>query len=537
MNLKIHIKRVDGRIDRIAGDEPDPRNVPQSFTRSSAIPGGWTSASFTLSRSAMRRDLDPFDELVVMGDGNEVLFEGYGIEYPASDGDDDTVSITATGWSSVLKDNPCPTIIAVDRDLNAWTGAALGRKAALIATNQPFNDATVLADETTGLPTLQFVLQPHGITPVPITEAWYDAGAGAKVASVYYDMTSFSGANHIGRFQASDTDAGGGVINGPDMLTGSSSSSVGTYTPTTPKRFIHPALYGSGTTQTAENRMNLRKLAVYGDHPIPKQAVTGEPDGVLASDVLTYLLEGFCPELNVRRGSGGIEASTFVIPHLVLRDIESLEEAILRINRFDISDWGVYENRTPFLRPPGSGRTFVARTDDNGVTYKDAGLTGDELYSEVIARYTDPSGKSLTVGPPGSGCDTETPAMMLSGSNALTKRGRKRTLPLSISETAVERDVIQTATRALQEKNLLETRGDAEISGMVKDVAGISHPVSKIKAGDQIIFPDREWKARRIVEETWTADTDTISLSLDASPSKIDALMERMGVFNEAANI
>jgi hypothetical protein len=536
VNLKIHIKRADGRIDRIAGDEADPRNVPQGFTRTSAIPGGWTSASFTLSRDAMRRDLDPFDELVVMGDGNEVIFEGYGIEFPAA-GEDDTVTVTATGWASILKDNPCPTVIAVDRDLNAWGPAALGYKAALIASFQPWTDGSVLTDGTTILPTLQLLLPAAPATPFPISTAFYDAGPGAKVASVYYDMTSVSAAGDTGGWRVCDTDAGGGEVVGPDLLTGTNSSAVGTYTPTTPKRYVYPLMYGSGVASTTQKTMNLRKLAVYGDHPIPQVAVSGEPNGVLASDVLAYLLESNCPELNVRRGSGGIEASTFVIPHLVLRDIETLEEAVLRINRFDVSDWGVYENRTPFLRPPGSGRTFIARTDDNGVTYNDAGLTGDELYTGVIARYTDPAGKSLTVGPPGSGCDTETPALSLSGTNALTKRGRRRILPLSISETAVERDVIQTASRALQEKNLLETRGDAEISGVIRDEAGIAHPVSQIKAGDQIIFPDREWKPRRIVEETWSAETDTISLSLDASPSKIDAMMERMGVWQEAMNV
>jgi hypothetical protein len=537
VSLKIHIKRVDGRIDRIAGDEADPRNVPQGFSRSSAIPGGWTSCSFTLPRSALRRDLDPFDEIVVMGDGNEVLFEGYGIEYPAA-GEDDTVTVTATGWASILKDNPCPTLIPVDRDLNAWVSTELKYRTLLTSIGlSPVGDPNSSTDTVDGLPGLQLVIPVSPATPRPVSYGWYDAGS-AKVASIYYDMVSVSVVGDSGNFGVADDAYATGSIAGADLLTGANSSAIGTFTPSTPKRWAYAGITReAAVANTAEKSMTVRKLAVYGDHPIPQVAVSGEPNGVLASDVLAHLLEANCPELNVRRGPGGIEASTFVIPHLVLRDIESLEEAVLRINRFDIADWGVYENRTPFLRPPGSGRTFVARTDDNGVTYNDAGLTGDELYTGVVVRYTDPSGKARSVGPVGSGCDTETPALSLSGSNALTKRGRRRILPLSISTTAVERDAIQTGSRALQEKNQLETRGDAEISGVIRDVAGIAHPVSKIKAGDQIIFPDREWKPRRIVEETWTAETDTISLSLDASPSKIDAMMERMGVFNEAENI
>jgi hypothetical protein len=283
--------------------------------------------------------------------------------------------------------------------------------------------------------------------------------------------------------------------------------------------------------------VTLRKLAVYGDHPIPKVPVAGEPDGVLASDVLAYILRTGAPLINTKIGPGGIEATTFAIPHLVLRDLDSVEEGVLQTNRFDISDWGVYKDRTFFCRPPGTGRTFIARTDDHGVRYSDAGVTGDDLYTGVIASYTDPAGRSLTVGPPGSGSDTETSALSNPAANPLTKRGRSRVGKISISTTAVERDAIQTAVRWLQEKNQLETRGDAEVSGWIRDTAGIACPVAEIKAGDQIIFPDREWKPRRIVEETYSADTDTSSLSLDASPSKIDAMMERLGVFNEASAI
>jgi hypothetical protein len=536
VNLKAYIRRCDGRVERLAGDESDPRNVPQGFTKSSAIPGGWTSCSFTLAREALRRDLDPYDELIVHGDGNQVIFEGYGIEYPG--GEDDTVTVTATGWSSYLKDNPCPTVIAVDRDLSRWQDPAGGRKAGLSPTFQPISGAEVTDDSTTALPSLRFVLPAVTASqPYPLAESWYDAGPGAKVASIYYDMISTSGAGDTGRWSVADNDAAGGEAQGPDLLTGTNSASAGTRTPATPKRFGYFTFYGSGSATATERLVTLRKLAVYGDHPIPRIPVSGEPDGVLASDVLAHVLRTGAPLLNTRIGPGGIEPTSFVIPHLVLRDLDTVEDGVMQVNRFDISDWGVYGNRTFFMRPPGTGRTFVARTDDDGVVYSDAGITGDDVYTGVIVSYTDPSGKTLTAGPLGSGCDTETTALNTWVVNPLNKRGRNRIGRISISETAVERDAIQTAQRWIQEKARLETRGDAEVSGWIRDTAGIACPVSEIKAGDQIIFPDREWKARRIVEETYSAETDTTSLSLDAMPSKIDAMLERMGVFNQAENI
>lgn len=532
MKVKAYLKRVDGRIERLAGDEQDARQIPQGFKKASTAPGGWTSCSFALSRDAMRRDLDPYDELVVHGDGNRVLFEGYGIEYPASDGDDAVVNVQATGWGSCLKDNPCPPVVGVDRSSANWSEASIGRQTSMVPFMSTYNTSISPSNEG-GL----FFLGSSGETVPQFAYAELIYNGAVALSKIMYAGTQIntSGIDTAQIAGANDALLTSGYI--PNNLTLNGVIQTLTFAA---KRYLQfwaranaPTTPGAGA---AFNR-GLTTIAVYGDHGIPLTPMAGDTDGILPSDMLAWLLRKTCPMLNVRTGVGGIEASAFVIPHLVLVDVDSVEDAVLQINRFDIADWGIYENRTPFLRAHGTGRTFVARTDDNGVSYDDAGLTGDDLFTGVIATYTDPTGRSLSVGPPGSGCDSEVSALANSTPNSLTRHGRTRVGKISISTTAVERDVIQTASRWLDEKNLIETRGEVTVGGFIRDLAGNPAHVSEIRAMDQIILSDREWKPRRIVEENYDGDSDKSSLSLDGMPTKVDAMMERLGVYNEAENV
>jgi hypothetical protein len=82
----------------------------------------------------------------------------------------------------------------------------------------------------------------------------------------------------------------------------------------------------------------------------------------------------------------------------------------------------------------------------------------------------------------------------------------------------------------------MNLRGEATLTGQAQDSNGVWRPVSQIQAGDRIIFADRSWITRRIVDLTYSEATDTCSISLDSTPARLDAILERMGVINESKN-
>ena len=170
------------------------------------------------------------------------------------------------------------------------------------------------------------------------------------------------------------------------------------------------------------------------------------------------------------------------------------------------------------------------------MTLTDAGTQGDDLYTRAIVSYSDFGGRSLKAGYPGSGADTESSKLVDTKNNVLAQRGRQRTLQLSLTAPSTAARATQVGQVALEEKARMNLRGEATLTGQAQDSNGVWRPVSQIQAGDRIIFADRSWITRRIVDLTYSEATDTCSISLDSTPARLDAILERMGVINESKN-
>jgi hypothetical protein len=267
-------------------------------------------------------------------------------------------------------------------------------------------------------------------------------------------------------------------------------------------------------------------LAVYGRHGLTKRgsesATTAK--GFYASDVIEYVVSTYT-DLNI----GEIDETTFVIPHLEFRDPTTAAEMIKAANRFHLFDWFLTPGQKFNYRERGTyGRTWVTRVGP--AKLEGTGRTAERSITDAMVIYQSVDGSVRTVGPVGSGADTEDASLSDSDSqNPAVAAGITRGATLDMQGPSTPAAAIQVGMRFLEEINALDHSGRAELTGHVMSDAGVLFPYSSVQAGDTITFMDAaDTSPRRIVKATKGANT--VSLDLDAPPEGTVALLERLNV-------
>lgn len=540
--LAFYLRRPDGSSKRIAGDEIEAEDVAQNFQFGTGIPGGFGNASLGLTRDprAIYGDLNTYDELVALGPGNDTAYEGYNIEIPKSSADQ--TGLVATGWGAYLKNLPGLQEIYVDRDMSRVTGTSSSRKVLLLQGNYTPYDPSLIVSAVNGLPALELAFEGSWVSPYkPLAEGRYDAGPTARVKYVYAisQVVGAAAPNNTFLLQyiATDTDpraigstegveafpSGVTSLNGGQQADAAALVTARRYLmlqwsyPTTPA--------GSAGTKWAVNVYN---LTIVGNHGLP---LHNNEVSILASDVVADVVRRAAPLLHFSVGpEGSISPSSFGIPHLIFPQAVTAEEAIMQASKYDVPDWGVYDDRTFFWRPPTAGRLWEARESDPGAELVDAGAQAEDVYNGAAVEFTDPSGVTYMVGPPGCpGCDFfDTSLQDLSPTNPLNEHGLTRYGKLQIGPVTTLAGAIQLGSRWLEDELSNALRGTATLTGFCRDSYGVYEPVWKVRAGDRIRFDGGA--EHRIIETTYNHEERTISLTLDSTPNRVDALMAKMEV-------
>lgn len=527
--LRLHVTATtpDDQHRRWGFDEPDGAYIPGGLRFSSTMPGGFESMDCQLRRQPGRDwpDLERLSTLRVLGAGGDIAGE-YRLERaPASTGDTISIDPSAVGWQAELEDNKTAVIIYRDIDLSRWTGMSVQRKIGLLPTTS-IADAAVEPDATTGNPGLKVALTGQW-SRYTVCEGLYDA-RGARIARIWYawkraetiDPADPSWAWFVTAAN-SDTD--------PTYEQTSNLRAAGPGTGQlvcgTPRRFAGVQLGNTGAVtgdDGVEYPVWFTTLAVYGNHQVPIRGA--EPDaGVYASDVIRDIITRFT-DLTPQ-----ITDSSFIIPQLAFPEPTTPAEMIRQASRFELADWGVWENRT-FRWNPARTPNRNWRTRTRPAQLSETGPQIDRVWNSIMVQFQDTDGSNRTVGPPGSGADIETPDLRDDDpENPANKAGIIRRDLLSMG-TSTAAGATRVGQVFLDEARQLDHSGQAQAVGHIEDDRGVIHPAWRMRAGDTLSIIDAaDPTPRRIVKADYSHDNRTCSVDLDAPPEGLDALLERLG--------
>lgn len=533
----------DGAALRLGPDEELAENIPaKSPEFGTEVPGwGFAEASITLKRPAAMSDLDAnlFAAVHVYDAAGQTVYRGRVAGFPRLGQTE--LEIDCEGPLAHLDDNSTARMVYRDLDLSNWQGMSRSRQLVVYATlaGAAFNvveDGTTEIDSQIGEPAIRLGLDGEW-TVGKASELWYDAGPGLTVSSVYFKYTARNlTASYTGVLSGFTDDTGSGAVTGTDVVTGAASTGSTTESPGT--RFVAFISYlnASAVAVSADRELRLANVAVYGNHGLTKRGT--EPSaGFYASDIVTNALGRWAPLIDI--ATGGIESSTYVIPHLAFREDTTARAVIEAVSLFGAAgltppDWGYYEDGF-FWRTPGTyGRTWRVRRDQ-AVIPLDEGPSGETRCNGFKVSYQDAAGATKTVGPPGSGSDTETTSLQdTSPTNPVNAAG----IPYRIGSRDVgittQEGAILIGQLLLAEANSKQRKGSIEIKGVANDEAGNEYPAYLVRAGDYVVVEDDEDTTPRKIVSTRYADR-TVTCSLDNGKNTIDALIARLDSANRAA--
>lgn len=534
-----------GRTYRWGEDESYADRVIEDLSDSDAVPGGHTTLTGSLARKpgVDYGDMKMGTKIEVFGAGQMKVSE-YRLERaPRTSGDKLIMEPAANGYQVLLSDNEGARCIPIDADMSAWGEPSAARRVAFPTSkiNQNGQVALLPAGDPKGgsVPAIShsWAQMNTSVGSVDDCESWYDSsGIGlGRIMLDFLNVKGGSGGSWATQVYAvaDDTSAGLELLKDFNATTASNQS----FTIAADKFFLLLySVYNATFTGEGNWEDQYRNIRIQDRSGIPVYGTWPEV-GVLASDVLTYILSQFAPGLSFTTGpSGSLKPTSFLIPHLAFKDPTTLLEMITQALRFELLEWGVWPGQsgpTFYLNQRGQreGRKrWRARVRPAKLT--ETGQQMDQVWNKVVVSWPDVDGTTKTIGPPGSGYAlTSTSCEDTDPLNPINEAGESRTKHLALNNPATQRGAEETAQRFLEQAKLLDGSGEATLTGFVEDEHGMEWPYYHVKAGDEIEFLDSSIPGYRyIVEASRSRKSRSVQIHIDAPPDSYAALLERIGV-------
>lgn len=491
-------------------------------------------------------DLEELTRITVRGAGGSIWWQGRLESSPRQSGDQISISPAAVGYQAALDDDQSAREIFLDCSQASWQGASAQRQIDLQLLGWDEEDASTSADWSTGQPALVTSMTGPW-SRAHFSEAWYDA-KGIPLSKLLYAW-KLQAAGHIGDDVSTDTDwawfAGvsdddAGSVSDITASLRAAGPGTGTLAATTATRkfaFVELVFTTAGGNDGVAYPVYWTFLGVVGRHGCPIQGTLGATGGVgiLASDALAYALGKWCPELRFTLGSQGtIRPSSYPIEQLAFTDPGGVSVMVTGVTQYELQDWGVWplEGEPAFYWAPRGTFSRKWRTRVGECQLQETGPQIDRLYNGALVTFTDVSGISRLVGPPGSGANVEDARLLDSDpQNPLNELGETRygpNPPIAMG-TSTPEGAIRVGQAWLQEQKEASTAGSANLVGWVKDDHGVWYPAAEVRAGDLLAVTDaHDPSYRRIVRPEYSDATKTCQVALDQPPDDLQGVLTKL---------
>jgi hypothetical protein len=557
--LRLHatISTPNGNYYRWGPDEHVVGRSSSGLGFGTTMPGGFDQAGLVLPRnpSFAYQDLQELSTVTIRGAGGRVAWQGRMESTPRTSGDQMAISPGLVGWQAHLDDDTSARMIYVDTAFGSWQGITNTRKIFLTSHAIDGDDADTGPDWSTYQPAMVLTIT-GAWNRQHVCEAWYDA-KGLPIAALQYawkinNLVNAGDANWSWNAGLSSDDNFSGTDFAAPPASGglrAAGPGAGTLTATVMSRLWAAIQLNYGVAAGAEGsnyQLFWTLLGIIGTHtcPIyqttpvsyattPGQTVTVPAGpGVLCSDVEAHAVGTWAPKLRFSTGvNGTIKPSGFVIRQLVFSDPTTASAIIKGANQYELRDWAVWEGPTYYSNDYGQrGRKWKARVHEANL--QETGPQASRLFNGVVVTFQDWAGISRTVGPPNSNANfIDATLVDPDPGNPANELGIKKWAHVEM-QTGTPAAAIQTGGQFLKYQKLVDTSGQATLTGHVEDAdTGVWHPAWAVRAGDVIMFPDAgDFSYRRIVKTAYDDSGKQNALQLDAPPDGMQELLERLSI-------
>jgi hypothetical protein len=534
--LAIRIDSPYGGSARWAEDEGSPDNVLSDIEFSDEIPGGYKEASGTLARNPRDdyRDLDSYSDINIYQPGVESVWQGSLDKGPKVTGDQVSISPAALGYQYILEDDNAAQVGFISSDLGKWGDPSSERRRILASENVRPNGTIGVGfrDAGAALAGILFIYERLAKGYMG-GEKWF-YGDGIDIGKLLYNFTGTG-------FDEAWTDLAALCVD--DLYSGASAfiQSLDYNGVTTPEQVIDAFSSGYGYKyaifSTWRNQGEAEIDPYGGIHSWDVPKVLGKhgiaPVGVWPNvglpvkPMIEYLIKHFAQPLTI--DPDFIDDDGYAVADAWYGEPSPLSTILNEITKLGLYDWFVYFGKRLEYRKPGTyGRFWKAYTAPSDLN--ELGEDSQRLWRKITVRYQDADGSTRLIGPPGSGNRIESTELEITDpEHPAVKAGRTRRDLLDLQGIHTSETALSVGVRFLEEANLLNRSGSATLSGYVLDDYGLWRPAAQVKSGDYVSFVDAaDTSYRKIVGKQYQHASRASAIDLDAPPSGLEALLERL---------
>jgi hypothetical protein len=532
--LDVEIESAEGATFRLSADQLKASNIPTAMSFSTQRGEGFSTATFTLSREIFREypDLALLNTVRFVGKQGDIAYEGRIQSFPRSS-NPQTITVQCVGWMTYLKQRPMSALI-IDRRLGGWGEASTSRKAALLKGGVSLGSvSTASGFQATGSEgaALTFTFASFVAGLVEGNELWFFAG-GEDIGAIVVNEKMLVGTEsaEFAVFVSVSTDD---LLAAYDQTKYAYANVTGaSATASSPGRkyaaitvFYEGAFVGNGNSTLA-----FESPRVIGTHGLTSRGTAPE-QGYYATDVMQFLLGQNAPKI-----TWAGEENQFLFTQLTWHDTPTTTyDALIQINNFILWELNMWEGRTLHYEAADLTKAdWQIRTTDPGVTVNFQGDSIESFANGVLITYSDFFGHTYTLSP-----DDHAELRDENENNAATRHGEDLWIPYTIPWQCLEGEALQFGRAYLAENNRPKRPGSFTIQGHIQDAAGHWHQHWQPRNSQTIAVMDDQYEGepRLITATSDDKESDTVTVTVDAPPQRIEAIVARQQLALESRNL